>query len=307
LVATIGEGGILVVPVGARPWSQCEHGLHRHRGRFSSQWQQLNTAAQVVIGRASRSRMTCMWWRSSFWWRRSERVGFWSCPSERARMGRGWPCTHSRPWSQCEHGLHRHRGRFSSQWQQLNTAAQVVIGNDMTCQRRRKSKLESVPCKIRRKTPLPISPISNFMSLWQQLNTAAQVVIGNDMKFDIGDIGNGVFRRILHGCQYRQYQISCHSLSQPGRLCSIVAIGSRSALGVGLHHMQVILDRLARREDIPDDWWAAAGLARTLDRGLRSERVGFWSCPSERARTLAGMIVGIGTGGWLLIVESPPK
>ncbi|CRL18846.1 unnamed protein product [Penicillium camemberti] len=35
-----------------------------------------------------------------------------------------------------------------------------------------------------------------------------------------------------------------------------------------LHHMQVILDRLARREDIPDDWWAAAGLARTLDRGL---------------------------------------
>ncbi|EKV19607.1 hypothetical protein PDIG_02080 [Penicillium digitatum PHI26] len=35
-----------------------------------------------------------------------------------------------------------------------------------------------------------------------------------------------------------------------------------------LHHMQVILDRLARREDIPDNWWAAAGLARTLDRGL---------------------------------------
>ena len=35
-----------------------------------------------------------------------------------------------------------------------------------------------------------------------------------------------------------------------------------------LQHMQVILDRLARREDIPDDWWAAAGLARTLDRGL---------------------------------------
>ncbi|KAJ5570883.1 hypothetical protein N7535_004543 [Penicillium sp. DV-2018c] len=37
-----------------------------------------------------------------------------------------------------------------------------------------------------------------------------------------------------------------------------------------LHHMQVILDRLARREVIPDDWWAAAGLARTLDRGLNS-------------------------------------
>ncbi|CAI7564258.1 unnamed protein product [Penicillium glandicola] len=37
-----------------------------------------------------------------------------------------------------------------------------------------------------------------------------------------------------------------------------------------LHHMQIILDRLARREDIPDDWWAAAGLARTLDRGLNA-------------------------------------
>ncbi|KAJ5747826.1 uncharacterized protein N7511_009522 [Penicillium nucicola] len=35
-----------------------------------------------------------------------------------------------------------------------------------------------------------------------------------------------------------------------------------------LQQMQAILDRLARREDIPDDWWAAAGLARTLDRGL---------------------------------------
>ncbi|KAA8649167.1 hypothetical protein EYZ11_009841 [Aspergillus tanneri] len=31
-----------------------------------------------------------------------------------------------------------------------------------------------------------------------------------------------------------------------------------------LHQMQAILDRLARREDIPDDWWAAAGLARTI-------------------------------------------
>lgn len=31
-----------------------------------------------------------------------------------------------------------------------------------------------------------------------------------------------------------------------------------------LHQMQAILDRLARREDIPDDWWAAAGLSRTI-------------------------------------------
>jgi hypothetical protein len=35
-----------------------------------------------------------------------------------------------------------------------------------------------------------------------------------------------------------------------------------------IQQMQVILDRLARRDDIPDDWWAAVGLARTLDRGL---------------------------------------
>ncbi|KAB8239866.1 uncharacterized protein BDW43DRAFT_305621 [Aspergillus alliaceus] len=31
-----------------------------------------------------------------------------------------------------------------------------------------------------------------------------------------------------------------------------------------LHHMQAILDRLARREDVPDDLWTAAGLSRTI-------------------------------------------
>jgi len=35
-----------------------------------------------------------------------------------------------------------------------------------------------------------------------------------------------------------------------------------------LQQMQAILDRLARREDIPDEWWAAAGLSRTIGRGL---------------------------------------
>ncbi|KAJ5949644.1 hypothetical protein N7454_001228 [Penicillium verhagenii] len=35
-----------------------------------------------------------------------------------------------------------------------------------------------------------------------------------------------------------------------------------------LQQMQAILDRLARREDIPDDWWAGAGLSRNLGRGL---------------------------------------
>lgn len=35
-----------------------------------------------------------------------------------------------------------------------------------------------------------------------------------------------------------------------------------------LQQMQAILDRLARREDIPDDWWAGAGLSRMMGRGL---------------------------------------
>lgn len=35
-----------------------------------------------------------------------------------------------------------------------------------------------------------------------------------------------------------------------------------------LQQMQAILDRLARREDIPEDWWASAGLSRTIGRGL---------------------------------------
>jgi hypothetical protein len=37
-----------------------------------------------------------------------------------------------------------------------------------------------------------------------------------------------------------------------------------------IQQMQVILDRLARREDIPDDLWAAVGLTRTLHRGLNA-------------------------------------
>lgn len=31
-----------------------------------------------------------------------------------------------------------------------------------------------------------------------------------------------------------------------------------------LHGMQMIVRNLARREDIPDEWWAGAGLSRTL-------------------------------------------
>ncbi|CAI7629187.1 unnamed protein product [Penicillium pancosmium] len=35
-----------------------------------------------------------------------------------------------------------------------------------------------------------------------------------------------------------------------------------------IHQMQAILDRLARREDIPDEWWVGAGLSRNMGRGL---------------------------------------
>lgn len=39
-----------------------------------------------------------------------------------------------------------------------------------------------------------------------------------------------------------------------------------------LQQMQAIVDRLARREDIPDEWWAAAGLSRTMGRRLEVGR-----------------------------------
>lgn len=39
-----------------------------------------------------------------------------------------------------------------------------------------------------------------------------------------------------------------------------------------LQQMQAIVDRLARREDIPDEWWAAAGLSRTMARRLEADR-----------------------------------
>ncbi|CAG8021873.1 unnamed protein product [Penicillium salamii] len=35
-----------------------------------------------------------------------------------------------------------------------------------------------------------------------------------------------------------------------------------------IQQMQVILDRLASREDVPDNWWAAVGVTPTLNRGL---------------------------------------
>jgi hypothetical protein len=45
-------------------------------------------------------------------------------------------------------------------------------------------------------------------------------------------------------------------------------ISPDSASDIGLQQMQAIVDRLARREDIPEEWWAAAGLSRTMGRRL---------------------------------------
>ena len=43
-----------------------------------------------------------------------------------------------------------------------------------------------------------------------------------------------------------------------------------TAADTHLQQMQVILDRLARREEVPDDLWAGAGLSRTMGRGLNT-------------------------------------
>ncbi|KAL4775455.1 hypothetical protein BDW60DRAFT_120539 [Aspergillus nidulans var. acristatus] len=45
---------------------------------------------------------------------------------------------------------------------------------------------------------------------------------------------------------------------------------SDSSADQDLQNMQAILDRLARREYVPDDWWAAAGLSRTIDQRTRA-------------------------------------
>ncbi|KAJ5712768.1 hypothetical protein N7493_009236 [Penicillium malachiteum] len=43
---------------------------------------------------------------------------------------------------------------------------------------------------------------------------------------------------------------------------------SDSSSDTHLQQMQAILDRLARREEIPEDWWAGAGLSHNMGRGL---------------------------------------
>ncbi|KAL2852790.1 hypothetical protein BJY01DRAFT_207604 [Aspergillus pseudoustus] len=54
------------------------------------------------------------------------------------------------------------------------------------------------------------------------------------------------------------------ALNNPPSIPTISFAFSDSSGDQDLQNMQAILDRLARREDIPDDWWAAAGLSRTI-------------------------------------------
>ncbi|KAK2813163.1 hypothetical protein FQN50_000840 [Emmonsiellopsis sp. PD_5] len=56
-----------------------------------------------------------------------------------------------------------------------------------------------------------------------------------------------------------------------------------------LQQMQVIIDRLARRQDIPNEWWAAVGLSRNLGMGTSSGR--------ERGRDVDVPARGGGGGG----------
>lgn len=51
-------------------------------------------------------------------------------------------------------------------------------------------------------------------------------------------------------------------------LPSISSLVSHDATPSGVDNMQAIVDRLAHREDIPDEWWVAAGLPRTMGRQL---------------------------------------
>jgi hypothetical protein len=53
---------------------------------------------------------------------------------------------------------------------------------------------------------------------------------------------------------------------------STTASFSQDIVDPDLQQMQALLDRFSRREDIPDEWWAAVGLSRTIGRGLADVR-----------------------------------
>ncbi|RAL05762.1 uncharacterized protein BO80DRAFT_430937 [Aspergillus ibericus CBS 121593] len=77
------------------------------------------------------------------------------------------------------------------------------------------------------------------------------------------------YRRIRQMESLRRAQHLQSTMSNQPPIPTIsFAFSDSSSTDSDLQQMQAILDRLARREDIPDEWWAAAGLSRTLGRRL---------------------------------------
>ncbi|EAW10131.1 uncharacterized protein ACLA_045960 [Aspergillus clavatus NRRL 1] len=74
------------------------------------------------------------------------------------------------------------------------------------------------------------------------------------------------YRRRMHQMgsgQQRSHDMHSTMSSHPP-IPTISFAFSNSSTHPEHQQMQAILDRLARRENIPDDWWAAAGLSRTI-------------------------------------------
>ncbi|KAL4964815.1 uncharacterized protein BDV14DRAFT_174340 [Aspergillus stella-maris] len=75
------------------------------------------------------------------------------------------------------------------------------------------------------------------------------------------------YRRSMRQMESLRRSHNLQTMNNPPSIVSIPTISfafSDSSQDHELQNMQAILDRLARREDIPDDWWAAAGLIRTI-------------------------------------------
>ncbi|KAL1968782.1 hypothetical protein VTN77DRAFT_1143 [Rasamsonia byssochlamydoides] len=94
-----------------------------------------------------------------------------------------------------------------------------------------------------------------------------------EAEWDLDSRSSAALRRHRARSRLLQYASMFGSTqdSQPPipTLPSITSLLSRDpAADLDLQQMQAIVERLARREDIPEDWWAAAGLSRTMGRRL---------------------------------------
>lgn len=77
------------------------------------------------------------------------------------------------------------------------------------------------------------------------------------------------YRRRMHQMSTSRRSDDLHStMSSHPPIPAFSFAFSNSSTDPELQQMQAILDRLARREVIPDDWWAAAGLSPTIGHRL---------------------------------------